>query len=707
MLTHQQAEELISDQLDGPLDVASQAALSAHLSGCASCGYFAAQMGIMGEGLRELPRLPASPTVARQVRERIAQPATIWDRLGQMLAGQLGVAPVAATAALLVAVVAGALLLDRDGDGTADNPTVLASTQISIDRTLTSTRATGEPTATPVPGVVLPTETPETPPLPNIRFEPPAAATETPVPAATETPVPDATETPVPTVAPSETPVPEATETAVPTNVPTSTATEVPPTATEVPPTATPTDEPTEIPTVTEIPPTETATRVPTEEPTETPTEEPTEVPTSTPTDEPTEEPDTATPEPTVQGAPTIGPMDGDPDDPEPIADPDETPGEQPTDEPVAGDPTETPGGDGQDNELIIEPTDGTGAVGDDPVETPEEDVDGPAEGTGTEDIPGDETPEDDADQRPGAVLDETSRIVGLPEGSSAPIGELAFSPDGRLMVVSGASGLDLRVVDRTTGGELVQLGAGAHPLWSPGSGALLFQDVGGDAGTVSLYWTPDSSIFSISDPSEASATDVPAGWVGATAYYLRTYDTGRIELRAWDAGSGVSLGPVWGADDAQLTGARPLQTNAGFLIPTPDAWLLVTPEGLAQEVGGNPFGFVGDGRLSPDGSLLAIATGDGLVIVDAGSPSSVVATLPYSETVGAGFSWSPDGTSLAVSDGASIAVYTPGGDLVGTATSETGVTVAGLQFQPDGIYFVQTSGEPSLRRFDPNRLRP
>ena len=690
-LTHQRAEELISDRLDGPLDAASQAALSAHLAGCASCGYFAAQMGVMGDGLRELPRLPASPTVARQVRERIAQPATLWDRLGQRLSGQLGLAPVAATAALLVAVVAGALLLDRDGDGTADNPTVLASTQISIDRTLTSTRATGEPTATPVPGIVLPTETPETTPLPNIRFEPSAIPTETPVPAATETPVP--------TLAPSETPVPEATATAVPTDIPASTAT-------EVPPTATPTDEPTEIPTATEIPPTETATRVPTEEPTETPTEEPTEEPTETPTEEPTEEPDTATPEPTVQGAPTIGPMGGDPTDPEPIDDPDETPGEQATDEPNAGDATETPDDGGQDNELIIEPTDGT-VDGDDPVETPEGDTGGPTDGTATEDIPADETPEDVADQGPEAVLDETSRIVSLPEGSSAPIGELAFSPDGRLMVVSDESGLSLRVVDRTTGGELLQLGAGAYPLWSPGSGALLFQDVGGDAGRVTLYWAPDNSIFSISDPSEGSVTDVPAGWVGATAYYLRTYDTGRIELRAWDANSGISLGQVWGSDDAQLTGARPLQTNAGFLIPTPGAWLLVTPDGFAQEVGGNPFGFVSDGRLSPDGSLLAIATGDGLTIANAASPGNVVATLPYAEAPGAGFSWSPDGASLAVSDGASIAVYTSGGELVGTATSETGITVAGLQFQPDGIYFVQTSGEPSLRRFDVNRLRP
>jgi len=121
----------------------------------------------------------------------------------------------------------------------------------------------------------------------------------------------------------------------------------------------------------------------------------------------------------------------------------------------------------------------------------------------------------------------------------------------------------------------------------------------------------------------------------------------------------------------------------------------------------GNAFGFVGDSLLSPDGSLLAISGGDGLSIVGVDSPNDIVAQVPYQETTGAGFSWSPDGTYIAVSDGSSISVYTAGGDLVGAATSDIGVAIAGPQFQVDGIYFVQTSGESSLRRFDLNRLLP
>lgn len=782
-LSHQRAEELISDQLDGPLDAASQRALSAHLEGCPSCSHFAAQMGVMGEGLRELPRLPASPTVARQVRERIAQPATLWDRLGQLFSGQLGLAPVAATAALLVAVVTGALALDRDGDEAANNPTVAASTQISIDRTLTSTRATGEPTATRVPGVVLPTDTPERTPLPNIRFEATTTPTETAVPPATETPVPPATETTVPTPVPTETPLPTPTESPAPREVSTATGTPVPPTATatevpatatpteisatatptampatetptevpatatavpatstptDVPATATPTEVPTELPTATEVPPTATATevpatatptdvpdtetptrvhtRVPTDTPEPTNTVRPTDVPTRTPTRTPTEVP---TEEPAERGAPTIAPLDDDtsdggPNDGERIDGTDETPVEQPTEEPVDV-PTETPVDDEADgdDELPIDPIGGTSEA---PVQTPEGGTGGPIEETATEVVTGDETPIDPVETTEGetpdvggsdAILDDTSRISTLPQGTGAPIGQLAFSPDGTLMVVSDASGIFLRVVDRESGGELQQLGAGAYPIWSPGSGALLFQDIGGDYGTVALYWTPDNSIFSISDPSEGAVADVPAGWVGATAYYLRTYDSGRIELRGWDAGTGASLGEVWSLDDAGLVGVRPLQTNAGFLIPTADGWLLVTPDGGEQNLGGTPSGFVGDGLLSPDGSRLAIVIGGGLAIVDAGSPGNRIAEIPYAETVGAGFSWSPDGALLAVSDGASITVYAADGSPVGAATSEAGVTIAGPQLQEDGVYFVQTSGEPSLRRFDLNRLLP
>ena len=734
-LTHQQAEELISDRIDGPLDVADERTLAAHLAGCPSCTHFAAQMGVMGDGLRELPRLPASPTVARQVRERIQQPATLWDRLGRIFSGQLGLAPVAATAALLVAVVTGAIILNQDGDGTGDdNPTVLASTQISIDRTLTSTRAVADGD-TPVPGQVFPTATLKPGIAPMIRAEPTSTAAT--IPAATETTVPTATpsETPVPTATETTAPAPADVATDVPTNTPvppTASATPLPPTASATPPsptatrvprTATPTKEPTEVPTdvptATEEPadtpePTETATPVPTDAPTERPTRTATAEP--EPTETPTAEAATATPEPepTNVGQPTIAPTDGT------VVGADvEAPVVQPTAEPLVDQPTETPPDDpvGSDSEPTIAPIDAP-TVAEDPAQTPEGGTGGPIVETGTEGtVAGDETPDpaietpDDGGE-PGtdAILDNTSRIAGLDGGSGAPIGQLPFSPDGTLMVVSDASGTSLRVAEVQTGVTVLELGAGQYPEWSPLGGILMFNDT--SAGSTANAWFRDANdffSFSDSDVEEGGYADVPAGWFDATAYYLRIYETGRISLRGYDAGSeaGRSIGEVWGLDDAALSGVRPLQTSAGFLIPTAYRWLLVTPDGGAREVGGNALGSVGDGLLSPDGSLLAISGSAGLYIVEAGEPGTVVGQVPYRETAGAGFSWSPDSRYVAVSDGSSISVYTAAGDPVGAATSETGVTIAGPQFQDGVIYFVQTSGEPSLRRFDLKRLLP
>ena len=73
-LSHSEAEQLISTRLDTPLPPDQNRILLAHLSTCPTCRAFAAQIEAMTQGLRGLPMLPASPTVSRQVRERIAGP---------------------------------------------------------------------------------------------------------------------------------------------------------------------------------------------------------------------------------------------------------------------------------------------------------------------------------------------------------------------------------------------------------------------------------------------------------------------------------------------------------------------------------------------------------------------------------------------------------------------------------------------------------
>ena len=72
---------------------------------------------MMTVGFREIPRLPASPIVSRQVRERINQPRRVWDRLGAMFAGRMGLASVAASAAALIILVGAWSLLNNNSGG--------------------------------------------------------------------------------------------------------------------------------------------------------------------------------------------------------------------------------------------------------------------------------------------------------------------------------------------------------------------------------------------------------------------------------------------------------------------------------------------------------------------------------------------------------------------------------------------------------------
>ena len=134
-LSHAEAEALISARLDAPLSPQQDMALTAHLESCRPCSAFAAQMGGMVTGFRSLPRLPASPTVSRQVRERIAQPASIWDRVGGIMGGRVGFAPMAATAAMIAIVVAGYALFQGEDEGGRLGPTITAGTEIARSAT--------------------------------------------------------------------------------------------------------------------------------------------------------------------------------------------------------------------------------------------------------------------------------------------------------------------------------------------------------------------------------------------------------------------------------------------------------------------------------------------------------------------------------------------------------------------------------------------
>ncbi|HEV2067288.1 MAG TPA: zf-HC2 domain-containing protein, partial [Thermomicrobiales bacterium] len=71
MLSHAEAQALVSARLDGPLDPIAERELQAHIATCASCRAFNTSSTQLMRELRGMPQLPASPAVKRAVIDHI------------------------------------------------------------------------------------------------------------------------------------------------------------------------------------------------------------------------------------------------------------------------------------------------------------------------------------------------------------------------------------------------------------------------------------------------------------------------------------------------------------------------------------------------------------------------------------------------------------------------------------------------------------
>jgi predicted anti-sigma-YlaC factor YlaD len=89
MISHNEAQTLISARQDQVLDPIVEHELNAHLATCDSCRAFAQSTEQLTMGLRALPYLPASPAVRRAVLDRVEEGRSPWGRL----AGAFNTAP--------------------------------------------------------------------------------------------------------------------------------------------------------------------------------------------------------------------------------------------------------------------------------------------------------------------------------------------------------------------------------------------------------------------------------------------------------------------------------------------------------------------------------------------------------------------------------------------------------------------------------------
>jgi hypothetical protein len=278
------------------------------------------------------------------------------------------------------------------------------------------------------------------------------------------------------------------------------------------------------------------------------------------------------------------------------------------------------------------------------------------------------------------------------------------------LMVTSADLGGSLLQIATTADGRVIQdLGSAAWPIWSPQGIVLLYQDQNGGTPQAAIYDSQTGEAGPISNPNDESyVEEIPIGWYGTSAYYLRLLGDSESTavLYGYDVNT-LETVEVWRQTGIELSGGRGVSKQDGtFLIPTVSEWLLVNIDGSQSSIDSMTFPVTGTPILSPYGTQVIYPSGTQLIIAPIETPGSAQGSLiPYAPNAGAGYSWSPSGEAVAVSDGASITLYDNFGAQIGLLTSDAGVTIAGPQWLDDGIYYLETNPTPSLRVADNSTL--
>lgn len=764
-ITHAEAQALISERLDNPLDTYIDDVLNGHLASCEQCRAFADSSTRLASSLRAMPFLPASPVVRQNVWAAIESQSTWQQRLSGALTGQTAaIVSTAAIALIVIAFSAVAImrLVDDNGDGDQDTrlaagtrESLALATETAETSELTfATEAAPVSTTTPEPEptteAVAPTDEPPT--------QTPATATEAPTeePAPTETPPEDTdlamaeTAVSAPTDAPTEAAEPDDD---APTNLTGITGDEFPnsdaPTeeaeeesagispasliATSLPPTPAP--APTEAP-PTETPVPATATPLPTESPvpaTETPA--PTETPVPAPTNPPVED----TPSPSDErddedSSPLIVPVDGitvEADDESGApAEPDSGVGGQASDEDVSdaaqadeaveteadvenGDGTAAvigpPGGDNEedsglggdsgpqtgpsddDDQTIvpIAPIDGD----DDSQEIPV--IDGGSGSSanddddnqgivGALDLDGVSTPAiDDADDD-GEEVDTEPGSFDLGETPPYSSGDLWGSPDERL----GFTGSDVIFDDNPDGVSLLRDDVDVQTA-SDGDSQVLQICAGGDC------------VEATSASNDDAFIDAPIGWVENTLIYQRITEDQEVELRAveWN-GAPISDEGYGNLDGTVTATGAAYPVGIGTLVPTDSAWLLVEG-GSVQVIDDNPYGDIQLVRTDFEEDIITYVAGGQLIIASVSSPGTALNSIPFN---GVDYDVSPDTSTVAISTGSGIELWSRDGTFIGA--SDSSIDTGSVVWRSTGIIFIDQSND-LLRLLDPAALQP
>jgi Tol biopolymer transport system component len=262
------------------------------------------------------------------------------------------------------------------------------------------------------------------------------------------------------------------------------------------------------------------------------------------------------------------------------------------------------------------------------------------------------------SDVTPPVASVDTSRVGPPPPSASPPTNPpvptspfpLAGSFDGRIAFVSSRDGLP-QTIHVTASGAIVSLTVGGDPSWSWDGQRIAFDvselgyssvihimnaDGSGDHDLLLVgslpAWSPDDKTLVFASPEGIATANVDGSGL-------------RVLIRNDSLGLGEVSSPAWSPDGQGLA----------FTSSTPDPWgdgsaaiFIAKADGSEpRPLSDNAFGRP---RWSPNGSMIASASVNGIVTVNADGSGFQVHAVDMPPFVG-DIDWSPDGGSLLFSD--------------------------------------------------------